>query len=66
MNILLILLELKIKTWHMNYFRLDSEESDFVNLSKVFLTIVNLSKRFIRSKNLQGINPLIKKLIIAR
>ena len=49
------------------YFRLDSEESDFVNLSESFSYYSELyPKGLFGPKNLQGINPVIfNKLIIA-
>ena len=52
---------------HELYFRLDSEESDFVNLSESFSYYSELyPKGLFGPKNLQGINPtIIKKLIIA-
>ncbi len=49
------------------YFRLDSKESDFINLSERFSYYSDLyPKGLYGPKNLQGINPIIKnKLIIS-
>jgi len=49
------------------YFRIDSEESDFINLSERFSYYSDLyPKGLFGPKNLQGINPIItEKLIIA-
>ena len=49
------------------YFRIDSEESDFIKLSEIYSYYSELyPKGLFGPKNLQGINPLIvNKLIIA-